>query len=201
MPLLVVLLFAVEFFVTGAVADTVGETAQAISDGSYWIMRAVPPTLALVGGQEEERIGRRMCDAGLATAIVTELLKDVTNDDRPNDPQARDGFPSGHASAAWALAEATRLEKSNLAPYVYAFAAAVTWSRVELKEHTAAQALAGAALGYGIARLSASSHNGLFGGLIVSKQRRSPTETLLPEPTTPSLSLRRPIITVWEVYW
>lgn len=137
---------------TGWAGDTAEDVAEAVSDSSVWIMRGLPVGLMLGGGEKEEGIGRRMADAGVVSQIAAESLKVLIDADRPDDPYATDGFPSGHATAAWALAEAASIEEPSVKPYAYAFAAAVTWSRVEEDRHTVLQALAGAALGYAIGR-------------------------------------------------
>jgi hypothetical protein len=181
-------------------ADVAEETADAISDGSFWVMRGLPPAMTLFG-EKEERIGRRMLDAGIASALAAEGLKRLTRQSRPDDPNAEDGFPSGHATAAWALAEAAGTEDPSLRPYTYTFAAAVTWSRVELERHTVWQALAGAALGYGVARASASSHKGLFGGLFVKEGGRPAGEAFSPGWTEAPSAYQRPMVTLWEAQW
>jgi len=182
-------------------ADVVDETASAISDGSYWVVRGLPPALTLFGGEEEERIGRRMLDVGIASGLAAEGLKRLTRQSRPDDPNAEDGFPSGHATAAWALAEAAGTEDPDLRPYTYTFAAAVTWSRVELKRHTVWQALAGAALGYGVARASASTRKGLFGGLLVKEGDEPAVAAFSPGWTGTPSAYRRPMVTLWEAQW
>lgn len=184
-----------------ACADAVEGTANALSDGSYWVVRGLPPALALFGGEQEERIGRRMLDAEIATGLAVEALKRLTNEDRPDDPNATDGFPSGHAAAAWAMAEAAGTEDPGLRPYTYTFAAAVTWSRVELDRHTTWQAVGGALLGYGLARASASSHKGLFGGLFVKDDGQPAAAAFGPLPEGMRASYQRPTITLWETQW
>ena len=182
-------------------ADVTEGTADVISDGSFWVMRSLPPALALFGGEEEERIGRRMLDTGIASGLAAEGLKRLTRQSRPDDPDAEDGFPSGHATAAWALAEAAGTEDPDLRPYTYAFAAAVTWSRVELKRHTVWQALAGSALGYGVARASASSRKGLFGGLFVEAAGTPASAAFSPGWTEAPSVYERPMVTLWETQW
>jgi membrane-associated phospholipid phosphatase len=152
-------------------AQSINGVAQDITDWSPWVMRAAPAVLMLGGGEQEERIGQRMADAGIPALLATELLKTVINDDRPNDPNATNGFPSSHASAAWALAEAAAMEDGDLRPYTYTFAAAVTWSRVQLKDHTGFQALAGAGLGYAIGHASGRTHGGLMRGIFVHEPK------------------------------
>jgi len=175
--------------------------AKMIGESSTWIMRGVPPALTLFGGKKEERIGRRMMDAGIAATLATEALKRVTRQPRPDDPTSESGFPSGHASAAWALAEAAGTEDPRLRPYTYTFATAVTWSRVKQKRHTALQAAAGAALGYAFARASASSDHGLCGGLFVKESDPVSASPLAPSWGSPSPSLEKPAITLWETHW
>ncbi|MBM3476642.1 MAG: phosphatase PAP2 family protein [Armatimonadetes bacterium] len=182
-------------------ADVVEETANVISDGSFWVVRALPPAMALFGGEKEERIGRRMLDAGIASGLAAEGLKRLTKQSRPDDPNAKDGFPSGHATAAWALADAAGTEDPDLRPYTYAFAAAVTWSRVELNRHTVWQALAGSALGYGVARASASSRKGVFGGLFVKEGGPPASAAFSPGWTEAPSVYQRPMVTLWEVDW
>lgn len=192
--------------------DTAEDAAEFVSDSSYWIMRTLPPTLILLGGDDEERIGRRMADAGIASQVSVELLKALIDDDRPDDPRATDGFPSGHACGAWALAEAASVEDPSVRPYAYAFAAAVTWSRVETDRHTVLQALAGAALGYAIGHASGRTHHGLLNGLFVREKRGAAfTEEFcgsepvwgegVPSVRAPGSPGIRPAIVLWETTW
>ena len=154
-----------------AAGQSIDDVAQEITDVSPWVMRAAPFALMVGGGSQEKHIGQRMADAGVASQLVTEFLKSVIDDGRPNNPSAGDGFPSGHASGAWALAEAAAMEDRDVRPYAYAFATAVTWSRVELEDHSGFQALAGAALGYAIGHASARTDGGLLRGVFVNERR------------------------------
>jgi hypothetical protein len=97
------------------------------------------------------------------------------------------------------LAEAAGTEDGDLRPYTYAFATAVTWSRVELERHSVWQALAGAALGYGIARASASCEDGLFGGLFVDSAPQP--AAFGPTPFAARSAYREPTITLWRAEW
>jgi hypothetical protein len=185
-----------------ASTDPVDSTAHILSDGSAWIMPSLPPALTLFGDEKEQRIGRRMMDAGVAAGLASEGLKRLTRQSRPDDPNATDGFPSGHAAGAWALAEAVGTEDPQLRPYTYALAAGVTWSRVRLDRHTVWQAGAGAALRYALARLSASSPNGLFGGLFVHRRRGIHTGGAATQtPVDPALVGQGPTVTLWATQW
>jgi membrane-associated phospholipid phosphatase len=196
-------LAAVGPMVPGAQADAVDGAANVLSDSGYWMARGLPPAMALFGGEQEERIGRRMLDAEIGAGLVTEGLKRLTRQSRPDDPNATDGFPSGHAAAAWAMAEGAGTEDPSLRPYTYAFAAGVTWSRVRLDRHTVWQAVAGAALGYGMARLSASERKGLFGGLFVKTPPAPAAAIPAFGPGTESISAtyRQPTVTLWNAQW
>jgi len=154
-----------------AIGQSINDVAQDITDWSPWVMRAAPVVLMLGGGEQEERIGERMADAGVPALVATQVLKSLINDERPNNPKATNGFPSSHAAAAWAVAEAAAMEDGDLRPYTYAFAAAVTWSRVQLEDHTGFQALAGAGLGYAIGHASGRTHGGLMHGIFVHEPK------------------------------
>jgi membrane-associated phospholipid phosphatase len=196
-------------------ADTADEAAEAISDVSYYGMPAGTLGLMTLGCPRDKQVGRRMADAGIAAALVSELLKVTTDQGRPNDHDADDGFPSGHAAGAWALAEAASMENHKVRPYAYAAAAAVTWSRVQTRDHSVWQALAGAALGYAAGHLSGSTRGGIFHGLIVkgrAGRRRAKAEGAARQPVAvpapamvgdeaPKRRVARPVIELWRAEW
>ena len=126
--------------------------------------------LIVLGKERQQRAGRQAADAILVTGLATELLKRFTREDRPDDPEARDGFPSGHASLNFAFARALSSEYRDWGKWAYLFAAGVTWSRVRREDHSWAQALAGAGLGWYVADRSVGSRGGLLNGWIVRKQ-------------------------------
>jgi membrane-associated phospholipid phosphatase len=110
----------------------------------------------------------RALDAVVTATVGSELLKQVTNESRPDDPKAHDGFPSGHATAAFALASSLSEYYPKQAPYWYIGAAAIGWSRVELRRHRTTDVLAGAALGYWVGKVEAHSRKGLLLGPVFS---------------------------------
>ncbi|SMC99609.1 phosphatase PAP2 family protein [Sporomusa malonica] len=67
---------------------------------------------------------------------------------RPNGGTG--GFPSGHATHAFAMAFLLTLYFPRLAWLWYACAAGISWSRVETEWHTGFQVIAGIALGTGL---------------------------------------------------
>jgi len=198
-------------------ADVLTDAAEAVSQGSSYAMPAGPLGLIVFGCKKDQQVGRRMVDAVVGAAATAEVLKVVTHARRPNDPKARDGFPSGHAAAAWALAESASMENPKVRPYAYTAAALVTWSRVQVKDHSVLQALAGAALGYALGHASARSQGGLFQGLFVKGRVKhhpphkhthpAPATSPPPTDTAPAPQVQGavldapPSVVLWETRW
>jgi membrane-associated phospholipid phosphatase len=103
----------------------------------------------------------RTLDSLGVSVLLSEGIKHVTHVRRP-DSDERDSFPSGHATAAFAVATMQAQFHPSEAPLWFAGAAAIANSRVQLHRHHWAEVIAGAALGYGTARLELSSHRGLL---------------------------------------
>ena len=136
--------------------------AQWISDTVRPLSIGVPIALYLAGDHYDRDAARHMFNAQGLGQLVVRLLKNATDEPRPRDPHASDGFPSGHAAAAWALATVVADQYSDYKWWAYAWATAATWSRRGARHHTWAQALAGAFIGWGAARIELSSSHGLF---------------------------------------
>ena len=130
-------------------------------NGSLWAWTAV--ALALLGGQR----GRRAARAGLltlavASPLVNGPLKWIVRRPRPvidvvpeqrrirHTPRTT-SFPSGHSASAWCFSVAASLEAPILAPALIPMAAAVAYSRVYTGAHYPGDAVAGSAVGAGIA--------------------------------------------------
>jgi membrane-associated phospholipid phosphatase len=73
-----------------------------------------------------------------------------------------DSFPSTHAAAAFAIATMQSQYHPWEAPIWYVGASVIGLSRVQLREHTWGQVFAGAALGFGTARLELSLTHGML---------------------------------------
>jgi membrane-associated phospholipid phosphatase len=133
---------------SGARADTAEyHLAKFASDEGnlYFLTLGVFLPLATAGKEGRDhtlRIGDALC----TDAILTEALKSATHEKRP-DGDGYDSFPSGHASAAFAVATAESHFHPKQAPYWYAGATLIAWSRVRLDRHSAQDVVAGAALG------------------------------------------------------
>lgn len=130
-------------------------------NGSLWAWTAV--FLALMGGKR----GRRAARAGLlclavASPVVNGPFKWMVRRPRPQldvVPEIRrirhtprtTSFPSGHSASAWCFSVAASMEAPVLAPFLIPMAAAVAYSRVYTGAHYPGDAVAGSALGAGIA--------------------------------------------------
>ena len=127
-------------------ADT-DQFARNASDSIVPFIVIGEATLLSVGKQEAVQGAKSL----LVTGLATEFLKVTVREKRPNS-DARSSFPSGHTSAAFAMATALADYKPKLTIPAYAVAATIGWSRVEIHAHTWADVVAGAALGYYTAR-------------------------------------------------
>ena len=135
-----------------------------------------PGTLAFIGfGLFREGDGRsyRVGDALLTSVAISEGLKRLTREPRP-DGSNHESFPSGHATAAFATATMMAQYHPREAALWFAGATAIGYSRVALRRHHWYDVVAGAALGYGVARLEVSSPRGLLAeptGIVTENSR------------------------------
>jgi len=106
----------------------------------------------------------RVVDSVVTAVAASEILKLATHERRPGNSHSYDSFPSGHATAAFALASNLSEYYPRQAPFLYLGAAAIGWSRVELRQHHTTDVLAGAALGYWVGKVEARSRHGLLLG-------------------------------------
>ena len=177
------------------------EAAEALSEMTIPAAAATPLFLIWFGGPEDDARGRRIGDAVAAGALASGLMQQLIDEDRPCDPNATDGFPSGHTATAFALATAVADQYPRWKWPAFAWAAAVGWSRHRVRYHYWHQVLAGAFVGWGMARLSLSARRGLFGGVIV--RETGACELVDQPPGWGGLSTGGPevFVTVWQVRW
>ena len=107
----------------------------------------------------------RILDGQIINGLITEGLKKTVHEWRP-DHSTHDSFPSGHASAAFALAGA----EAKLHPkqqWIYlGLGALISWSRVDQDRHYWHDVIAGAAIGYTSGYWAAGSKDGLLLGRV-----------------------------------
>lgn len=115
----------------------------------------------LSDGHDGQNHALRALDALGTSVLLSEGLKVLVREKRP-DSNAHDSFPSGHATAAFAVATVEGSLHPKQAPLWYLGAALISASRVRLHRHTTGDVLAGAALGFGTARLELSQPRGLI---------------------------------------
>lgn len=104
----------------------------------------------------------RTADSLLTSGLVTEGLKHLVRQDRPDDFTARDGFPSMHATAAFAVATMQAHYHPKEAIFWYGGATLISASRVDLRRHRTRDVAAGAAIGFFTAKLELRSNKGLL---------------------------------------
>lgn len=127
-----------------------GGFAQDVSDSLFPFVALCQGAIYLDG-----RDGRNAAVQGLKALVVTDLtasmLKAASTRSRPNR-DSLNSFPSRHAAASFAAATIVSEYDSSWSIPAYTAAALVGWSRVELREHYWRDVVAGAALGYFVAR-------------------------------------------------
>ncbi len=103
----------------------------------------------------------RTADALISSTILAEGLKIAVHKKRPDGTDYK-SFPSGHATAAFTVAAMQANYHPSQAIFWYAGATTIAGSRVTLRRHDTIDVVAGAALGYGIARLELGQNRGLL---------------------------------------
>jgi PAP2 superfamily len=113
----------------------------------------------LAGGNGGTRKAARGAEALLITGALTEGLKRVTRQKRP-DSDERDSFPSNHASLSFAMATTLASYQPKYQWLGYGVASAISYSRVKSNRHRWHEIIAGAALGHFVARRVTREHSG-----------------------------------------
>lgn len=112
-------------------------------------------------GKDGQQHALRTADALIVSTLFSEGIKRIVREKRP-DSEARTSFPSGHVTAAFAVATMESHYHPKQAILWYAGATAIAASRVKLRRHYTVDVLAGAALGYATARLELGQNRGLL---------------------------------------
>jgi hypothetical protein len=110
----------------------------------------------------------RGLDSLLVAGSLTEGLKYLTHEPRP-DTGTPDSFPSGHAAGAFAIATVRAAMRPSQAGFWFLGATAIGVSRVRLRRHHILDVVAGAAIGFGVARIELAQRHGLLGGGLIDQ--------------------------------
>ena len=146
-----------------AQADTPDHKAAlfASGDGNILYLAAGVGLPLLSDGRYGTRHALRAADALGTSVLLSEVLKNLVHEKRP-DSDAHDSFPSGHATAAFAIATMESDFHPHQAALWYLGATLISVSRVRLRRHTTGDVVAGAALGAGTARVEVDQPRGLI---------------------------------------
>lgn len=128
-------------------------------------------------GAEGRQHTLRAADSLLASTLITEGLKSIVRERRP-DSSKRNSFPSGHATAAFAVATMQASYHPRQALFWYGGATIIAASRLQLNRHYVQDVVAGAAVGYFTSRLELHLKRGLLLRPFISD--REPANTHAP---------------------
>ncbi|MGH7799983.1 MAG: phosphatase PAP2 family protein [Thermodesulfobacteriota bacterium] len=130
--------------------------------GAWYTIAGITIATYVVGRLIEDKkmidTGKALIESQIITQIATNALKFAVRRRRP-DGSERTSFPSGHASATFALASTIdSLYGHKIGIPLYAFAGFVAFTRLSENKHFASDVLFGAALGTVIGRATAQVH-------------------------------------------
>ena len=132
------------------------------SSGNLIYLTAGTLVPLLEDGATGKQHALRTLDSLLASTLLTEVLKRIVQEKRPDDPLAFNSFPSGHATAAFTVATVESHYHPHQALFWYGGAALISYSRVQLHRHYYRDVVAGAAVGYLTTRFELSRSHGLI---------------------------------------
>lgn len=123
--------------------------ADGVLSKSMMISFAVPVTAGIYTYTIDDREGlKELFLSSLITAHLTTLLKYTVDRERPNGDD-RYSFPSGHAAASFVGASYLHHRYGlNWGLPFYGIATAISFQRVNVKDHYWTDVIAGAAIGY-----------------------------------------------------
>ena len=127
----------------------------------------------LATSERDRRTFKLAATAAIETGLITSALKEITDRRRPFEkaalaadpsfPSEFDSFPSGHASAAFAVMTVLAHEQPENRKTYMALGCLVAVSRVYLEKHYPSDVFAGALVGYFVAEHVVKNGKGLLG--------------------------------------
>lgn len=144
----------------------------ASGSGSIIFLAAGLALPLLRDGDQGKNHSLRVADSLGTTLILTEGLKALTKEKRP-DSSEHNSFPSGHTSAAFAVATMESAFHPKEAPLWYLGAATIGWSRLRLNRHHPQDVAFGALLGFGVSRWELSKAHGIILTPYIDPENRS----------------------------
>ena len=112
-------------------------------------------------GKDGKQHALRTADSLIVSTLFSEALKRITHERRPDGGNYQ-SFPSGHATAAFAVATMQAHYHPKQAILWYAGATTIAASRVKLHRHYNKDVIAGAALGFFTSRFELKQNRGLL---------------------------------------
>jgi hypothetical protein len=162
LPILLLSATLTPSFLRAAWADSnSGEAKFASGTGNFVYLGAGLIAPLLEDGKDGEQHSMRTFDSVLTSTIITEVLKNVTHEKRPDGSNFK-SFPSGHATAAFAVATMESEYHPKQSLFWYAGATTIAVSRVQLNKHHWHDVAAGAAVGYFTSKFELHHKHGLI---------------------------------------
>jgi membrane-associated phospholipid phosphatase len=157
------LLLMNSFFSSVAVADTVThqEAKFASKTGNILYLALGVGLPLLEDGDQGEAHALRTLDSFGTSVLISQALKAAIREKRP-DSNHRDSFPSGHATAAFAIAAMESHYHPRQSWLWYTGAVLIAESRTRLHRHFWQDVIAGSALGYFTSLAEIRSRHGLI---------------------------------------
>lgn len=139
-----------------------GEAKFASGTGNLIYLAAGTLLPLIEDGKDGKEHALRTADSLLTSTLITEALKHIVRSPRPDNPNELTSFPSGHATAAFAVATMQAHYHPRQALLWYGGAALISYSRVQLNRHRYRDIVGGAAVGFLTSKLELSRPRGLI---------------------------------------
>ena len=154
---------------TGLLSHSAANFASHEGNIAYLALGVGLPLLRDRGAGRDHTL--RTADSLLTSTLMSEALKAVVRERRP-DGTNRTSFPSGHATAAFAVAAIESHYHRREAVFWYAGAFLIADSRVTLRRHYPHDVIVGGILGIATAQLELKSRRGLVLSPLITPDTR-----------------------------